>query len=155
MLAGFAEEIGQIHAPAAVRFRRKAYGADKSLIVPEKRRIVKEGTMHAAQIDEIQRCPPQHEQRFYPIAVIQRLSLYRGKIADDSAPVAHTELADPGQDAVDCCALRHAVGIVLNAAPGADCLLLDFCLNRKNLQHIQPFLSYSCFCRFSFSRAGA
>ena len=70
MLAGFAEEIGQIHAPASVRFRRKAYGADKPLIVPEKCRIVKEGTMHAAQIDEIQRCPPQHEQRFYPIAVM-------------------------------------------------------------------------------------
>ena len=121
MLAGFFEEICQIHFPSAVRISRKTDGFDERLIGIFG---IEEGAVNAAKVDKIERSA-SHDEHWLKFVELGSL----GKIEDPTAVVVHRELANTAEFPLNECLVCERFGAKGHAAARTESLLLLFGLN--------------------------
>lgn len=121
MLAGFFEEICQIHFPSAVRISRKTDGFDECFVGIFG---IEKGTVNAAKVDKIER-GTSHDEHWLKFVEVGHL----GKIKDPTAVLIHRELADTAEFSLNESLICERLRAEGHATARAERLLLFFCLN--------------------------
>ena len=121
MLAGFLEEICQIHFPSAVRIPRKTDCLDERFVGIIR---VEKGAMNTAKVDKIER-GASHDEHWFKLVKGRRFA----KIQDSSAVLVHGELADSAEFSLHKRLICERLGAEGNVAASTECFLLLFGLN--------------------------
>ena len=113
------KKVCEIHFVFAIGVLFEAYCNYQSFVLFCFDIAAEKCVMHAAEVDEVERCASHYEKRFKIV-----LALGATDVADDTAALCYLELTHAYELSVDICAVREAIGIKIHGAIFAVLFLL-------------------------------